>query len=199
MSMYDPKKTKLLYDNFQSDPPRNKTLRYLVPLVREYGKEFTNKLASFNIKSFGCADFSITREFENKIYAVFFGDLDFERAEFLFKDDDFVSVRKIDENYSQLIINLPHDVIDLFLKGAYSKMFSEETIEKCFSKKKRNAKGVDEYTAVYEILTKKESGKIKFKNKIASDFSYSDVEELVLDEYDYPPVLSQEVYNYDAI
>jgi len=73
-------------------------------------------------------------------------------------------------------------------------MFSSVDIERFFLKTV-TIKGVERYTDVYSILTKRLDYDNIFLERINKDFN-SDIETLEQDiEYDYPPIKAEEILN----
>ena len=73
-------------------------------------------------------------------------------------------------------------------------MFSKEDIDRIYLKKIR-VNGVEKYTDVYSILTKFDAYKNVFLDKLYLEFGSSVIEGDY--EYDLPPLLNEEVFNYD--
>jgi len=179
---------------------KNRTLRYLIPLMKIYGKNFINMINIIDWKAFAIADKEYNEEIgENffclcKVYShpfkIF---INYIRDHDAYVDDYIFSFK---ENLHMFVIKNPKsDIITDFLRGNYSKMLSEEQIEAFYLKKMKKGK-VEFYTDVFSILTKRKDYIPTFKEKLELELGYvGDIDEER--ELDFPPLINEEVFNYD--
>lgn len=179
---------------------KNKTLMYLLPLIKVYGNEFISKFEQLKLKYCGIGDFNYDEEVGQNIFCVFevANYRVFEKfEEYIRKQDFFVDsyIFSIKDNLHCFVFKFPYsNIIDKFLSGKYSEMFSNEDIDRLYLKTFRR-RGVEYYTDVYSVLTKREEYKNIFLETVKEDFGAVD---MVGDfEYDYPPILGMEVLNYE--
>jgi len=178
---------------------KNKTLRYIVPILKQYGTEFAKKLNRVPVRGFTIGDMIFSDSLNDFIFMVvstvnlnYFNDL----LQYLEKQPYYISdyILSIKENTHVIVFKNPMpEIIDPFLKGDYSKMYTQEEIERFFIKLVK-IKNIEYYTDVYSILTKREEYKTKFEEILGLDFNTS----ITLDdnrEFDYPPLLAEEVLN----
>jgi len=90
----------------------------------------------------------------------------------------------VNSNEHIIEFSLPHNIIDLFLQGKYSEIYKDE--KRLEVLKKINIKNIVQKT--------NESFEL-FKNVVYEDFNV----EIENDgrECDYPPIISQEIFNYE--
>jgi hypothetical protein len=175
----------------------NRTAMYLLPLMKAYGDEFLKNFSKVisTPKAFGIDDYK-GPHYDNALYALFKPNEHFLTIEKIRNHeaylDDYVFS---DPKYQVLVVRLPREVIVNFLEGNYSKIINKVEIEK-FYKKKVRKNGKENYTKVYSVVKKLPHQRQAFINEVWEDFK-SNIEGSVIEEYDYPPILSQEIFNYD--
>lgn len=180
----------------------NRTKKYLVPLLKEYGSKFVSRINTNQVLAFGICDHEITDIIEDKIYIYFDkngfssyddyinkekGQLTFKRfLEFVEQEEYFDKYYHLNDDHCVVVINLPHAVMDLFLNGAYSKIYDNDDKKKFL---KQNVKN---------IVNKEDSYFQLFEKIIQEDFNTTiEIDKTVLKEFDYPPILTQEIFHYD--
>lgn len=184
---------------------KNRTLTYIVPSLREYGKEFSDYFNKLSWRAFGINDRNFMGNMEDgeaifclaKIdnYVIFEEVMGYLRSHHSWVEDYIFSLQ---DNLHMIVIKNPKPKsIESFLIGAYSKMYSKEDINRFFLKF-INFKGIDRYTTVYSVLTKREDYFPIFCEKIKTEFNVSyDTQYNPELEMDFPPLLGEEVFNYD--
>lgn len=152
---------------------QNKARKYLLPCLREYGEDFTNKLNSVYKVAVGLGDMVITRRFYKAPERHLFILLDSKIAPHHFEkfinwirqqemfEDDYVYGNIQKSHYHMVIIKFPKkfwDSFEAFNKGKYSEMFDAETIKNYFvSKDNENAP---------KVLIKDKNYKVIFTRKL---------------------------------
>lgn len=182
---------------------QNKTMRYLLPLLKAYGNIFIEYFYCLKIKFCGIADYNYNDELGVNLFVVievnnynlynrflkFFKEQDYYVNDFIFS---------ISNNLHCFVIKFPFPkIIEKFLLGKYSELLSKEDVNR-FYDKTFISKGIEYYTPVYSIVTKKKEYRDIFLETVRKDFgATTDIEGDF--EYDYPPILSMEILNYDEI
>lgn len=173
----------------------NQTSRYIMPY---FAKSTNYKLFIDNSKywkAFGIGDYMFNSELDNHIFCLtqvnanidLLTNLDGYLTDYVYYED-------IDNLHMFVYeLNKP-DLVETFKKGLYSQMYTIEEIDK-YIPKTITRNGIENYTTTYQVLTKKEEYASTFKNRIKLDFNVEvDIEDI--NELDYPPVLSNEIFNY---
>lgn len=128
----------------------NRTRKYLLPCLREYGDVFTNKLNNVFKVAVGLGDMVISNRYykeperhifiliNSKIAPDHFKDfIEYIRDQEFYQDDyAYGNLQKT--NLHMVVIQFPKkhwDSFDTFKTGQYSKMFNEETIKAMFQNK----------------------------------------------------------------
>lgn len=169
----------------------NKVLRYLIPALKKYGKEFTFKFGEVNWCGF---TIGIDGEVQqNKIFC-FCTNTDGEKFnEFLkFVDEQEYNCGHkyydMGQDIYLFIIEFPFpESFQKFIEGKYSKMYNIEQISKHFRVRFNNKP-----TTVFNVLTRNKNYERDFIKKVKSDFNTEVIPQGEF-EYDYPPVLKQEL------
>lgn len=185
----------------------NRTLKYLVPALVLYGKEFIAKLNSLKTLAVGIGD-QISKH-ENCIYILFdvngkrqYGRyIDIQKAKKDFKFmltwlreqpfyvQDYPYDSGTNGHQHMVVLKLPiENLVMNFLKGNYSKLYTKHQIENFFAKKdlhqyfvlKKDVHCLQEYI---EIL----------KSEYGVNLTIDDV--FHHKEYDIPPNLNEEIFN----
>lgn len=185
----------------------NRTFKYIAPLLRLYGKELINLFNSLFIKGIAIGDANFSDEIGTNLHIVFSYKnskvtgklLDLVKSKDYYVDDYIFS---LDHYLYCLVLKSPVDVTGKFINGEYSKLYSKDIIDKVFRRTYKEG-NIERYTEVYSILTKRLEYDNTFLRKVLHDFNISEREvNSVIDkehdyEYDYPPILGEEVLNYD--
>lgn len=194
--MYDPKSV------IQTNPTgiyKNKTLRYIAPTLKGYGKEFVGLLNKLPINAFTIGDLNYCDSLSDYIYLVvstvnlnqFNSFIEYVSNKDYFVDDYIYSLSN--RQHCIVLKNPVPYVIDNFLAGKYSEMYPEEIINRFFMKTV-TIKNIEHYTDVYAILTKRPEYIKKFQEYLLLDFG-ANIEVDSNTELDYPPIIGEEVLN----
>ena len=95
-----------------------------------------------------------------------------------------------EQNMQMVILKLPekyNEVIENFLKGSYSKMLSEEEIERIFTR--------DRDIHTKSVLKKDINIKSQFTEEVRKNFFMDDSPEVDWYEFDFPPEHKEEIFN----
>lgn len=176
----------------------NKTRKYLLPCLKEYGRDFTSRLESVFKVAVGIGDVIVSNrgiKHEKHIFILvsssiardFFIDfLDWIREQDMYEDDYTFGNIQTSELH-MIIIKLPikfYDAFETFKLGSYSKMYSEKDIEELFNKKPQFKK----------VIVKSKDYKISFVKELNSIFNTNITPEEYDGELDLPPD-KNEIFN----
>lgn len=180
----------------------NKTWRFLFPCLRAYGEEFMKKIATVSIMAVGCGykelDTSASihilydKKFSQKAL--------FELLAYLHKKDLLVEVYSFDPDMrdglrSMVVVKLPeefHQSYQHFIKGEYSKMFTDEELVKYFSFKL--------WSKEMGILTRVEKHTKNFLKVVNEMYRTTlKLKDTKNWEYEFPLNLKEEIFNYERL
>ena len=208
-----------------SDIVMNKTRSYLVQQLQYYGDEFVGHIAKNRIIAFTIGDYGHGSEkLEPYIYMLFdvngekkYGNyLSINKGRYIFHETlqyyqhhtSYVQDYCFDSNKTGhlhvVVIKLPFpEKFDLFLEGKYSKMYSEDELNKWFIKEfkiteivKGKKKVLLEKNSQYQVLTHDTSYFPKFKEEIKNEFGTILSDEDIHVEYDFKPSLKKETLRH---
>lgn len=197
----------------------NKTKTYLTPALKDWGDEFQNRIYRLPKLAWGIADYGSQSNLDDNLYCLVHVDGSFKEqkyrdsaisrskfSEFLqwFSNGPFYytdyEFDGLDGDKHMIVIRLPEEhsgITTRFVEGKYSQLYSQEAIERLIDKT-RFEKKIEYDNDIYLILTKDKRYREKFRNKLKLDFQYNhDIREDI--ELEYPPILKQEIFNYDRI
>jgi len=192
--MYDQNETIEISDEVYL----NRTATYLLPLLKAYGPDFLKVYSKIiSVPRAFAIDDTKGPHYENALYSVFKPSEHFSAIEELRSHeaylDDYVYTNP---NFHVIVIRLPRHVIAPFLEGNYSKLVNNVEVEKFYKKMiRKNMK--EQYTKVYSVVKKLPHQRQKFIQQVWEDFG-SNIEGSHIEEYDYPPILGQEILNYEC-
>lgn len=201
----------------------NRTYKYLSPSMKLYGEEFIAKLRllyglAIGVQDYGFNTSSEDRKLENNIYYVFdvngqftFGKhieieksrIDFYKVlswlreqSYFVKDYPFDSGRN--GNKHVVVLKLPKEgMIDKFVNGQYSKLYTKEELDKIINKTNKVLKSTVP-NPIYSVLSKDEEFKEEYLQILNSTFNsrltINDISHH--NEYDIPPFLKNEILRW---
>jgi hypothetical protein len=171
----------------------NKTERYLLPTLYEYGAELHARLHSMTITKCGIGDSSFGEEFTNHIFllvdasietGIFTKSLEWIKDQTYFElDYAYGDIHK--SSLHMIILKLPEWIdLKLFTKGEYSKLIPED----------KRLLYKDDITK--DILNKRFGGIVYYKAVIRKEFGtqLNDTDCKDAKEYDIPPQKEVEVF-----
>lgn len=181
---------------------RNRTLEFLVPVLRKHGQDFISKFNYYCFKlAYGIED----RNFKNKallkdrrpIFILIDKDNNIELSnsflDWIRKQDYYITdySKKESSSLHMIVLDTPldyYDSYDKFMLGMYSKMYSKQDIEEIFRDK--NSKG-------YRVIVKDRGYLDTFLNQLKEEFDFvpqiEDRQEYIEEtELDFPYSLSVE-------
>ena len=200
---------------------QNRTWKYLVPCLKDYEADLIANLTSFFKLGVGIADFNFHTEEENCIYILIgtktlvssdrtlqeYQERFSRFLDWLTHKYYFVADYPYDTNGKHMIvirIPLKHkEVLDKFLAGKYSEMYRNTDINTYFKLCVSSNKKVEEernkiITETRNILTKDKKYIPIFVETIKKRYACDAyVEDFVDAELDFPPELSEEIFNYE--
>ena len=180
----------------------NKTWRFLTPCLNIYGENFIQKFNSIFKLAVGVQDEYDKNKIEHCLYVLINKDYQpksFQNFLSWFKLQDYYVKDYIYDadinNYHRhmIVLKIPKEFknsYNYFLKGQYSKMYSNVFVNKVF---KNNKSRENEY----EILIKSKKALKQYKNTIFVEFNIKKIEKKPK-EYCMPPERKKEIFNYSG-
>lgn len=185
-------KQKIMYNN--------KTRKYLLPCLKEYGEEFMSRLNNVFKVAAGIGDI-ITEDcgfhhekhifilLDSSIAKKFFIEfMDWIKEQSMYEDDyTYYNIQR--SNYHMVVLKFPdkfYDSFETFKIGDYSKMFDKTTIEKFFK----------DYPNTNKVFVKDHNYKFYFTEKVNIKFGTTISGEDWQGELDFPPTPKTEIFNH---
>lgn len=180
----------------------NKTRKYLLPCLKEYGEEFVSRLNNVFKVAVGLGDMIVEDTYyikperhlfiliDSKIAPVFFFHfLEWVRTQDVY-EDDYVYGNILKSTFHMVIIKFPeqfYDAFETFKKGKYSEMFTEEQVQKLFISK--------DNTDAPKVLLKDRNYNIVFTRRLNRMFNAQLKDGEYDGELDLPPNIKEETFN----
>lgn len=176
----------------------NKTKKYLLPCLKEYGEEFINKIENLFKLGIGIGDFNLIEmgiTLDRHIFILV--DTNLSRKHFnstikwLRSQEYFAFDYSFDDIHNghlhMIVIKLPekyHETHSKFTNGKFSEMYSSEDLEKLFSNKEE-----------LKIFKKDEDYKVQFVSQV-NEIYWTNVDPVEwTGELDFPINESEEIFN----
>lgn len=204
----------------------NQTRSYLVQQLISYGDEFMKHIKNNNILFYGIQDYGIhktegSRKIKPNVYMLFDvngakkygnylnihqGRYDFAKSLQYFQRHhsykmDYCYDSNKNGHLHVVVLSLPHpEKFHYFMKGQYSKMYTEKEIMSWFGKyiEKKEGKSIIQYkTKQYCVLSHDKDYFPKFKDEVFEEFGTVLSDNEINMEYDFPPHLNNEILRYD--
>lgn len=201
----------------------NRTWKYLYPCLKHYGPELMNYLTSFFKLGVGIADSNVSVDgncifilIDTNIHlansveiakykSTFSKFLDWVKYQYYYVKDYVYEDLDSGEKH-MIVLKLPHkyDISYMsFIKGKYSQMYEQKDINTFFgyitiNSNKEAEKKINDKLDITRKILKKDSSYIKtFVDIVNRDFDTDvQVSHFKDAELDYPPKLSEEMFNY---
>jgi hypothetical protein len=183
----------------------NKTNKYLLPCLKEYGDEFISKLNNVYKVAAGIGDIIVDvngkKVYEKHIFILIKTDiatkffiefLEWVKDQEVYEDDYiFGNIQK--SPFHMVVVKFPekyYDSFENFKQGKYSQMFKTEDINTMFK----------HYPSTQKIFIKDQNYKIIFTRRVNKLFNLTGQHSLKPDdwepnEYDLPPTSEGEIFN----
>lgn len=183
----------------------NRTLKYLVPALNEYGSTFRQKFLNVQKVAVGIFDETLEGthfEGQKNLYLLvnrsinpdyFTSFFHWIKLQEYYVIDYIVESNTKNHNYHMIVINFPsavEDAYEKFLQGKYSKMYTKNEVDKFFPLHLTDARGV---------IAKTLDAGIKHIAEVKKDYGETlSLKDLKVEgyEYDYPPIWKNEIFNY---
>lgn len=194
----------------------NRTRKYLFPLVKQYGSDFTFRINSLFKVAMGIGDIVAEKcGFVHEKHLFILVDSKYEphifrkTLEMLRQhpayEDDYVFGNISNSRFHMIVIKIPEEylpTLQMFKESKFSKMYSEQDIRKLFNFEKR--KGTDRklYESAYRVLIHDHNYKIEFAQQLRDEFDIPDISvtDIADDkEYDLPIKKIEEVFNMKGV
>jgi hypothetical protein len=186
-------------------PYENRTYRFVLPIIKVYGKQLLSLFSSLKKVAVGINDYTAMElgiEYDKHIFIL----IDVQNTENF--DDLLWTIKQhpayeydyVFDIYNQLhmiILKMPQkfiNVLEHFKSGNYSKMFTKEDLQFFFGGKDWHSV----HKEIKPILTKQEAYKPVFEKKIKEEFMIVDLPNIEWKEFDFPPELKEEIFNYEV-
>jgi len=183
----------------------NKTRKYLLPCLREYGEVFINKINNVFKVAVGIGDIIVdlsTEGYERHIFILidttiatkfFLNFIDWIRVQHMY-EEDYVYDNIQKSSFHMVVLKFPekyYDSFETFKKGKYSEMFNKETIAKFFVN----------HPDAQAVFIKDHNYRIKFTRKLNIFLNNINEADRVKPEewegeVDFPPTDETEKFNH---
>lgn len=183
----------------------NKTFKYLLPCLKEYGNIFRLKISNVFKVAVGLGDIVVdkygTVTYERHVFILidssiankfFVSFLEWIRTQPMYENDYvYDDIQK--SNLHMVVIKLPEKYYDSFLafnKGKYSEMFQGKTIEEIF----------DNHPDAVAVLIKDHNYKVKFLKRLNKFLNNTNPKDHIKPnewegEIEFPPTSKEEIFN----
>lgn len=189
---------------------QNKTLKYLFNTTKTYGSKFIsliNKCHKMAVCvgdiNHGIGNLYILFDTNGAKQYDFYKDIVEARSNLInfisfvkekeYFIDEYIYGDPVFDTYHMVVLKLPVINLETFINGEYSNLFSEEEINNFF-KKVIIKNDLEVENDVYSVLVKNPTYKTIFSKIVEEDFR---VKTLDFKEYDYPPLLHQEIFGFE--
>lgn len=193
----------------------NRTFKYLLPCLYEFGNQFVIKYAGTVKYAVGIGDAYIVKEKDER-WVFLLLNKKRETARF----QDFLNFTRVQKYYVRdypydnpssgmhmIVVKLPeqcHETYDKFVEGKYSEMYTEEQFQNLFDKKyKEGVKAHQVWQESKKVLQKSPDAIPSFIKQIQEEFGHDirlSRKDLEGKELDFPISYSMEteIFNYGA-
>lgn len=191
----------------------NKTWKYLLPCLKQYGPVFSTKVSSLYKLAAGINDGLLVNpslKDEKLIYLLIDRRYNYKISNNIMTwlryqphvINDYVYDNVEGGRKHMFVIKIPylyHEAYDKFIEGKYSEMYTREQVISLYESATEKH---DENTInAINVLKKTVTAETKFKNKIHASFNipYEDIEIMPEAELDFPLQKHKEIFNYEFI
>jgi len=198
----------------RGDYYKNKTRYYLLPTLYGFGAEFSQHWNKLTKLAVGIQDYNYNTTEDNNLYFLFdvcgpyyYGAYEdptgskikfIESLEFFKTLDEYVTSYSYGSDKQMVVMQVPElfgDIKKKFVEGKYSEMYTEDQLES-FIKKSFKSDDLEKLTTPFSVMKKTRAQEIKFKQQLVKDFGATISESDTFTEYEYPPILQEEIFNY---
>lgn len=190
----------------------NRTKKYLFPIIKSYGKEFSSSIAKLFKLGVGIGDIITNRcgvHHEKHLFILadathniteFAQILDYIREHHAYEDDypyDVIHNGRL----HMIVIRVPDEFItsmEKFKSGEFSKMYTPKQIHDLFEYKGKDKDLQKTYSEVKKVLVKAHNYRIEFAKKIEQEFNVKFPVSEITDEWEleFPALLKEEFFNF---
>ena len=191
----------------------NRTRKYLFPLIKEYGTDFTEKINSLFKVGIGIGDMILGKSgIHHERHMFILVDIaGFTIERFLYNlnwlrqhpayEDDYAFDHIANGRLHMIVIKIPESHLEAFNKfkcGKFSKMYDINEIKSIF-----NYTGKDEalrelYKSIQKVLIHDHNYKVEFAKQIEKEFDVKKTDYYEIDpegEFDFPILTQEEFFN----
>jgi hypothetical protein len=180
----------------------NKTKKYLLPCLKQYGDVFISKLSNVFKVAVGIGDvITDNHGFKHEKHIFILLDSTVATAFFIkflawvkdqpMYEDDYVFGNTQKSNYHMIVLKFPetfYEAFDNFKQSKYSQMFSQETIDGFFHK----------FPTVKKILVKDHNYRLNFTKKLNKKYDLEGIYQIKPEEWEGEldfPIDEEEIFN----
>lgn len=180
---------------------KNKSVKYLLPALKEYGEEFTTKANGIFKLAIGIGDIILSNlgvVHEKHVFVLcntsiahshFVDFINWIKDKHMYVDD-YVFGNIQHSTLHMIVLKFPekyYDSFDIFKTGAYSKMYPKDAIDKFFNN----------HPDLERVLIKDHNYKVRFVNQKLNRLFNTDIKPEEWDgELDLPPQDKTEIFNH---
>lgn len=173
---------------------KNFTGRYLLPQLKIMDGNLLNKLDPKYVSAFALCDrkYDSYDEFDNKLFISMSlkADLNYWMDHY-----EYYMLQNGDADQLVVIFDLPINNRAAFLEGRYSELYEDDDIIPKFTKV--NGVETTNVTSAWAVCNKTDQAREAFEQRVNKDFALDPKIVITRDqEYEYPPVLSREIFHY---
>jgi hypothetical protein len=191
----------------------NRTRKYLLPIIKYYGTEFTFNINSMFKVAIGIGDIVLEKcGFKHEKHLFILIDSLYKPTIFLKSlkwirnhpayEDDYIFGNVKTSRFHMLVIQVPEYYIpsfENFKESKFSKMYSKEDINKLFEFQSRSGTDRVNYENAHKVLIHDHNYKVEFAKQVreqfdVQDFNVNDISDTV--EFDLPIRKTEEIFNY---
>lgn len=185
----------------------NKTTKYLMPMIRQhYDDMLVTYLKSVGIMAVGIGDFLIQEKLNQHLFVLidtkFNPKIFTSMIEYIYQHNYYERDYPFDDvltgRMQMVVFKLKNDVIDTFMKGSYSELYSYE-----------DACNIIQNEETLDVIMKSHTYQAKFIEKIKDEYTAEDsgstkaepaitltLDEIGDRELDLPPKKEEEIFNH---
>lgn len=188
----------------------NRTRKYLFPLLKKYGDEFTFNINSLSKVAVGIGDMIVEQcGFKHEKHLFMLVDSKYKPSRFISilawlrkhpsYEDDYVFGNIQTSRFQMIVIKIPDTYVESMLNfkdGRYSKMYSSDDVRKLFSSDGRTGFDKKLYDNISKVLVRDHNYRIEFTEQVRKEFGVPDFKPDAESEYDLPIAKVEEIFNY---
>lgn len=196
----------------------NRTRKYLLPLIKKYGDEFTFHINQLSKVAVGIGDMVVKKcGFQHEKHLFILVDSRYKPFRFVSTlnwirehqsyEDDYVFGNIQSSRFHMIVIRIPDSYLESmehFRDGRYSKMYSSDDVRQLFSTDGKTGFDRTLYETIIKVLVHDHNYMVEFAEQVKLEFQFSDHDYSVHDidpesEFDLPMSKFEEIFNYKKV